>query len=49
MALYPQLMMSYGEIGWWIGHGLELVGVVLVGAPVALDLVALGAIAAARR
>ena len=38
VALVPQLMMSYGEIGWWVGHGLELVGVVLVGAPVALDL-----------
>jgi len=37
VALYPQLMMNYGEIGWWAGHGLELVGVVLVGAPVALD------------
>ena len=31
-------MMNYGEIGWWAGHGLELVGVVLVGTPVALDL-----------
>jgi putative nucleotidyltransferase with HDIG domain len=38
VALYPQLMMYYGEIGWWIGHGLELVGVVLVGTPVALDI-----------
>jgi putative nucleotidyltransferase with HDIG domain len=38
VALYPQLMMSYGEIGWWTGHGLELVGVILVGTPVALDL-----------
>ena len=38
VALYPQLMMNYGEIGWWAGHALELVGVVLVGAPVALDL-----------
>ncbi len=37
VALVPQLMMRYGEIGWWIGHGLELVGVVLVGTPVALD------------
>jgi putative nucleotidyltransferase with HDIG domain len=38
VALYPALNMNYGEIGWWTGHGLELVGVVLVGAPVALDL-----------
>jgi HD-GYP domain-containing protein (c-di-GMP phosphodiesterase class II) len=37
VALVPQLLMTYGEIGWWLGHGLELVGVVLVGAPVALD------------
>jgi putative nucleotidyltransferase with HDIG domain len=38
VALYPQLVMNYGELGWWLGHGLELVGVVLVGTPVALDL-----------
>jgi putative nucleotidyltransferase with HDIG domain len=38
VALVPQLLMNYGEIGWWFGHGLELIGVVLVGAPVALDL-----------
>jgi putative nucleotidyltransferase with HDIG domain len=38
VALVPQLLMNYGEIGWWVGHGLELVGVVLVGAPVAFDL-----------
>ena len=37
-ALYPQLMMNFGEIGWWVGHAMELTGVVLVGAPVAFDL-----------
>jgi HD-GYP domain-containing protein (c-di-GMP phosphodiesterase class II) len=38
VALVPQLMMNYGEIGWWVGHGLELIGVVLVGGAVAFDL-----------
>jgi HD-GYP domain-containing protein (c-di-GMP phosphodiesterase class II) len=38
VALVPQLMFHYGEIGWWFGHVLELVGVVLVGTSVALDL-----------
>jgi HD-GYP domain-containing protein (c-di-GMP phosphodiesterase class II) len=37
-ALFPQLMLEWDHLGWWFGHVLELVGVVLVGAPVALDL-----------
>jgi hypothetical protein len=37
-ALPPALLLSYMELGWWLGHGFELVGLVLVGAPVAIDL-----------
>ena len=31
-------MFDYMQLGWWLGHGFELVGIVLVGTPVALDL-----------
>jgi HD domain-containing protein len=37
-ALPPSLLFNYLQLGWWIGHGLELVGIVLVGVPVAIDL-----------
>jgi HD domain-containing protein len=37
LALVPQLLLDFDELGWWIGHGMELVGVVMVGVPVALD------------
>jgi putative nucleotidyltransferase with HDIG domain len=38
VSLFPALLMDYDEIGWWIGHGFELIGVGVVGVPVALDL-----------
>jgi putative nucleotidyltransferase with HDIG domain len=38
VSLYPGLIMYYDELGWWLGHGWELVGIGLVGLPVALDL-----------
>lgn len=38
VALPPALLWSYMELGWWIGHGLELIGIGLVGVPVAMDL-----------
>jgi putative nucleotidyltransferase with HDIG domain len=38
VALVPALLMEYYELGWWIGHGMELVGIGMVGVPVALDL-----------
>jgi HD-GYP domain-containing protein (c-di-GMP phosphodiesterase class II) len=38
VALVPALLMEYDELGWWLGHGWELVGIGLVGVPVALDL-----------
>jgi putative nucleotidyltransferase with HDIG domain len=37
-ALPPAMLMTYMELGWWLGHVFELVGIVLVGLPVALDL-----------
>jgi putative nucleotidyltransferase with HDIG domain len=38
VALVPALLMKYYELGWWLGHGWELIGIGLVGVPVALDL-----------
>jgi putative nucleotidyltransferase with HDIG domain len=37
-ALVPALMLTYMDLAWWLGHGLEVAGVLLVGAPVAADL-----------
>ena len=37
-ALVPALLQSYLDLSWWLGHGLEVAGVVLVGAAVAADL-----------
>ena len=37
-ALVPALTMDYRALGWWLGHGFEVAGILLVGAPVALDL-----------
>ena len=37
-ALVPALTRSYWDLSWWLGHGLEVAGVLLVGAPVAVDL-----------
>jgi HD-GYP domain-containing protein (c-di-GMP phosphodiesterase class II) len=37
-ALPPAMLLDFMEFGWWIGHGLELAGFVVVGIPVALDL-----------
>jgi putative nucleotidyltransferase with HDIG domain len=37
-AVVPALLMSFWELGWWLGHGFELIGIGLVGVPVALDL-----------
>ena len=38
VSLFPGLLMHYYELGWWVGHGWELIGIGLVGVPVALDL-----------
>jgi putative nucleotidyltransferase with HDIG domain len=37
-AVVPALLMSFRELGWWLGHAFELIGIGLVGVPVALDL-----------
>jgi HD-GYP domain-containing protein (c-di-GMP phosphodiesterase class II) len=37
-ALPPAMTLQYYELGWWLGHWFELVGIAIVGFPVALDL-----------
>jgi hypothetical protein len=37
-ALVPALVFDYTNLGWWLGHAFELVGITLVGAAVAADL-----------
>jgi HD-GYP domain-containing protein (c-di-GMP phosphodiesterase class II) len=37
-ALVPALTMDYTQLGWWIGHEVELDGILLVGIAVAIDL-----------
>ncbi len=37
-ALPPALLMNYMDLGWWFGHLFELLGIVLVGTTVAVDL-----------
>jgi HD domain len=37
-ALAPALLMNYMQLGWWLGHLFELVGIIAVGAAVAIDL-----------
>jgi HD-GYP domain-containing protein (c-di-GMP phosphodiesterase class II) len=37
-ALVAALVLDYTQLGWWVGHGLELAGIGLVGGAVALDL-----------
>ncbi len=37
-AIVPALTMTYDQLGWWIGHELELDGIVVVGIAVAVDL-----------
>jgi HD domain len=37
-AVPPALLFTYLDLGWWLGHTFELVGIVLVGIPVAVDL-----------
>jgi hypothetical protein len=37
-ALPPAMMLDFMQLGWWMGHGFELLGIVVVAVPVALDL-----------
>ena len=38
IALIPGLLLQGYQLGWWLGHAWELIGLGLVGVPVALDL-----------
>src|SRR6266513_913868 len=35
-ALPPAMLMTYMQLGWWLGHLFELVGIIAVGVPVAV-------------
>jgi len=37
-AVPPAMLLTWSELGWWLGHLLELSGIVAVGVQVALDL-----------
>ena len=37
-SLYGSLVLSYMDLGWWLGHAFELIGIGLVGGSVAYDL-----------
>ena len=37
-ALPAALLLDYTDLGWWLGHGFELAGILIVGVAVALDL-----------
>jgi len=38
LSLTASLLMGWSDLGWWIGHVLEIGGIALVGIPVARDL-----------
>jgi putative nucleotidyltransferase with HDIG domain len=38
VALVPALLLDYTQLGWWLGHAFELLGIGMVAVPVALDL-----------
>jgi HD-GYP domain-containing protein (c-di-GMP phosphodiesterase class II) len=37
-ALPAALLLDFRQLGWWLGHAFEIVGIAIVGIPVALDL-----------
>jgi putative nucleotidyltransferase with HDIG domain len=37
-ALVAALVLDFTQLGWWVGHGLEIAGIACVGGAVALDL-----------
>ena len=37
-ALAASLLLTFMELGWWVGHGFEVIGIAAIGIPVALDL-----------
>jgi putative nucleotidyltransferase with HDIG domain len=38
VAVPAALLLTFRELGWWMGHGFEIVGIAIVGIPVAIDL-----------
>ena len=38
VAVPAALLLSFRELGWWLGHVFEIIGVAIVGIPVAIDL-----------
>ncbi len=40
VALVPQLIQGYGSVGFYAGHGFEILGVAMVAVPAVLDLLA---------
>lgn len=37
-SLVAALLLEYTQLGWWLGHAFELLGILLVGIPAAADL-----------
>jgi HD-GYP domain-containing protein (c-di-GMP phosphodiesterase class II) len=37
-SLAASLTLGWWQLGWWLGHAFEIVGIVLIGIPVAADL-----------
>ena len=37
-AVVPALTMDFSQLGWWIGHEVELDGILVIGVAVAIDL-----------
>jgi hypothetical protein len=37
-ALVAALTLGWSDLGWWLGHVLEVAGIAIVGVPVAIDL-----------
>ena len=37
-ALAGALLLAWWQLGWWIGHGLEVLGIAVIGVSVAIDL-----------
>jgi hypothetical protein len=37
-SLVASLVLNYMHLGWWLGHAFELLGILFVGVPVAVDL-----------
>ena len=38
VAVPASLLLTFSELGWWLGHVFEIVGIGIVGIPVAIDL-----------